>query len=147
MKLCTVSEEKEKKNGCGCGSSNNGMPDINISIQNNSSADTGQRSMTSPNYAPNYMSYYAPNTNTALRNMPLTMMDFPQVASNPGPSSIIERVPIIQPAIVQPLPPRTQLQPTQSFVAPPTPQTVTVEAPAVEETCKRTFVPLALEWY
>lgn len=101
--------------------------------------------MTSPNYAPNYMPYYAPSTNTALRNMPLTMMDFPQVASNPGPSSIIERVPIIQPAIVQPLPPRTQLQPTQSFVAPAQP--ITVEAPAVEETCKRTFVPLALEWY
>lgn len=141
MKLCTVSEEKEKKNGCGCGSSNNGMPDINISIQNNSSADTGQRSMTSPNYAPNYMPYYS--ANTALRNNPLTMMDFPQVTNLPSAPSVVERVPIIQPAIIQPTPRAQPPQPAQSFVVSPDP---VVAAPVIEETCKRQFVPF-LEWF
>lgn len=136
MKLCAVSDKPAPvENGCGCSKKNDGMPDINISIQNNSSADTGQRSLTSPNYAPNYAPYYAPATNTALRTSNFPYTNFPTVQTAPIVSPAVERVPIQ---------PQATIVPVREYVtSPPPPVQV---APLEEETCKREFIPL-WEWF
>jgi len=131
MKLCTTNPEQAE--GCGC--KNNRMPDINISIQNNneSKADTGQRTTAAPNYAP----FYAPQTNAAssYRVQPnvRTETKFPHVTNTPTLLPTAEHIPIA-PAIV----------PVQEYTAP---SPVVVPGEIKQETCNRVFIPTGMEWH
>lgn len=131
MKLCTTNPEQAD---CGC-NKNNRMPDINISIQNNneSKADTGQRTTAAPNYAP----FYAPQTNAAssYRVQPHTNTEtnFPRITNTPTLLPTAEHIPIA-PAIV----------PVEEYI---TPSSVVMPEQQKQETCNRVFIPLGMEWH